>query len=360
MFENEEEHKMPELTTVLDNSVDMKTRWELYHAYPYARAFAKALSNYKETGEAQKKLDAEKTELCMMALTICSGGVLTHVFAQTTWKAVAVAKTLDVICKNNMNQAFAAAHFVSSNKVANFIVGGLWDAGGKILEGKTKKLFEETRGNFPSTQKWTTETDALTSLVQFVGECFLKYRDTARHIFANSKLTTAQRDAAIATLTSSKFAKAPKSSQVNEKQLAKEIELLMYLRMIQDLDYTQTWTHTPSMGMHGGSGMSYGQKKSIDMSPDDSKYPKSHSKMGKGVFASSSGMSIGYKDLGKSYYNKINKLYGELFGSKLLDSAWAIDFFNATIDKKAFNAAHGAIKRLGMKGLQRFNATLTG
>ena len=335
---------MADLDKILQDSNDIKAKWTTFLAFPYARAFANALTETKKTADAQKVMNAKKAEFGLLALSICSGGVLTQVFAQTTWKAVASAKALDVICAKNWEKAFKVAHFTSTNKVANFVVGGLWDTGAKLIDDKTKKLFAQTSASFPSTQKWKNETAALTSLVGFVNECYLKYRDTARNIFGNSKLSTTERDSAIKKLTSSKFAKPPSFSTVDESKVAQEIELLFYLRMIMDLDFL-------SVGYPG---------KMVDIkeAPNSAKYPKK--KIVKSHYGNSVDPStlVRYKELGMAYYRKVNKLHKALFKTKLLDSEEVIDIWSAKIDKKAFEDSFKAIQKLEERGMTRFRKSL--
>lgn len=351
---------MSDLTTILQNSEDMKTKWTTYVAFPYSRAYANALLAFKDTKGAQDKLNAKKAELGLLALTICSGGVLTHVFAQTAWKAVLKNKALDVICANNMEKAFNVAHFVSTNKAANFVVGGLWDTGAHLLDAKTKAAFNQSSASFPSTQQWKTETDALTSLMGFVNECYLKYRDAARSVFGNSNLSGAQRETAIKQLTGSNFAKPPSESPIDETKVSNEIELLFYLRIVMDLDYVQEFSAYAAGGVGGSS--QEGPKVSIQQMPGDKNYPKPISNVyvsPGGRSGSVSGQNIGYEDLGRAFYDKINVLHKILYGKELLTSKNWDDFFNATMNKTSFLAAHQAIQTLETQGMTRFKKTLT-
>lgn len=350
---------MSDLSTILQNSNDMEKKWTTYVAFPYSRAYASALSNFKATKGAQDKLNAKKAELSVLALTICSGGVLTHVFAQTAWKAVAANKALDIIANKNMEKAFNVAHFVSTNKVANFVVGGLWDAGAKFVDTKTKKLFEETPANFPSVQKWKTETDALTSLMGFVNECYLKYRDTARNVFGNSKLNEKERNLAVGKLVGSNFANPPSSSPINETQVTQEIELLLYLQHVLDLDYSQKISGYVAGG-YGGKGQ-FGEKKDIKAMPDSKHYPKPYSKVHKSPGGRSGyveSLNVGYNELGKAFYDKINDLHKKLFGKNLLKTEKWADYSSVAIDQKSFLACYQTIKTLESRGLTRFKKTL--
>ncbi len=351
---------MAELSTILENSNDMKEKWTTYLAFPYANAYASAIAQFKATKGAQDKLDANKAEYGLLALSICSGGVLTHVFAQTAWKAVVAEKGLSVICNKNWEKAFNVAHFASTNKVANFVVGGLWDTGANLLDTQTKNLFEQTTASFPSTQEWLTEIKVLTSLMGFVNECYLKYRDTARSLFSNPKLTAPQREEAVRKLTASKFANPPSKSFVKESTVAMEIELLLYLRIIMDLDYTQTFNY----GVAGGYGASGGEGKKTGISalPGTDSYPKPYtnvkaSPQGVGTV---SGLKIGYQDLGRAFYDKTNSLYKSLgYGDKLLDSAQFGEMWNATMTESSFRAAYQALLKLETQGMHRFIQTVS-
>lgn len=342
---------MPDLQRILEDSNDMKEKWNMFMAYPYARSYATALMQFREVREAQSKLNAQRAEFGMLALTICSGGILTHVFAQTAWRAVAANAAINIICRNNMERAFRVAHYVSNNAVGKFTIGALWDAGEDLVKRQTKSLFEQNAANFPSAQQWQTETAALTSLMSFVGECYTKYRDAARHIFANRDLNEARRNQAVEMLTNSNFAKAPSGSSINEDRVAKEIELLFHLRVVMDLDYTQTVRTAVR-----SEGLIEGRRVGIEAMPGTPNYPTSSLRHdGIGGFQ---GTVIGYRDLGMAFYERINRLHRELYGRPLLSSSNITDIWNASMNQRSFLASHQAIGTLENAGMSRFRQSL--
>lgn len=347
---------MTTLSEILENSNDMKTKWTNYVAFPYSRSYATALKGFTDTKGAQDKLNSQKADFGVLALSICSGGILTQVFAQTAWKAVAAKKALDVICDKNWEKAFKVADFVSNNKAANFIVGALWDTGAKLIDDKTKKLFDQNSSNFPSTQKWQTETDALTSLMGFVDDCYIKFRDTARSVYNNTSLNPSELADAVNKLTKSKFANPPSAAIVIETRVAMEIELLFHLQVVMDLDYMQDIRTSIK-----NDGVIKGAKHRIQTAPTAQDYPSTKitpkPAMSGGGFT---GQELGYDDLGAAFYDKINSLHKSIFNTNLLNSKGFADIWNCTINKESFDAAYRAMGSLEQQGLSRVQKSLEG
>lgn len=243
---------------------------------------------------------------------------------------------------------------MTNNKAANFIVGGLWDTGAKILDDKIKKSFEQNSANFPAAQKWQTETDALTSLEDFVDNCYIKYRDTAKSLFKDSKLSGSQQTDAVNKLTSSKFATPPSSAIVNETRVAMEIELLFHLQVVMDLDYIQD---VRTSLKH--DGIIKGQKRRIAAAPGTAEYPTTKLNPAPQL-AGFTGQEVGYDDLGMAFYERINTLHKSLFNTNLLKSKEFGDIWNASMNKQSFDSAYRAMGTLEQQGLSRVKRSLEG
>ncbi|HYO07215.1 MAG TPA: hypothetical protein VER14_09540 [Phototrophicaceae bacterium] len=344
---------MSDLDKLLQNTEDFTLAWENYLVLPYGSAYSQAYENYKDTKAAQTMLDKEKTEWCIFAFSICAGGVLTHVFAQTAWKAVASDVILNEICKRNWDKAFQVAHFASTNKLANFAVGSAWDTGAQFLSDKTKTLFEQNSTQFPSTKNIQTPLQVQNSLKIFLNECIMRYRAAARDIAGKSNIPDIVRKNWYKSLNLSSLANPPSQPIFKQEVVAQEIELLFYLRMIMDLDYVAEYEFDE--GPRGSTRRQLVSEKSIDVAPDDEKYPTYQSKMNTFSYGYS---RVEYKDLGRAIYDRVNELHRNLLKKDLLDSKRWNEKWNATISKNAFNAAYNAMLNLDRLGEIRFKNSL--
>ncbi len=351
---------MTEFENIMSYSHDCRAKWEIRVAHPFARAYAKALKNFEKTEQAQNKLQKSRADLGLLVLTICSGGLISHVFAQTAWKAVLKTQVIDKVFFANKDEAFRKAHFISENKVADFIAGEIWSRGGKSINQKIRSSFLETTANYPSTQKWTTETDALTSLEDFVGDCYLKYRDLVRSVFNTSYISESEKQLEIKRLLNTKFANPPSFYTVNESQVAEEMELMMYLKVVLDTDYTQTYDGYVGPNRAGGKRPNFdkGARIAVAEMPGTKNYPTPiHNSQKMGHHTHQSGINVGYNELGKAYFTKINQLHNKLFGAPLLTQR-LLDFGDVEMNKEKLTKAYQAVQKLEKKGMGRFMSSL--
>src|SRR5688572_15120012 len=114
----------------IDSIDKVENKWMLYTINPYSMAYDDALEAFKKKLEEQKEEDKAESlllSLAMLALSLCGGGILTAAFGSAAIKTIAVDAATNVICNNNMERAFKAAHFIATNKTATFVAGKLWD-----------------------------------------------------------------------------------------------------------------------------------------------------------------------------------------------------------------------------------------
>ena len=69
-------------------------------------------------------------QLAFFALSLSGGSVLTSVFGSAALKDAAGSIAVDVICQNNMERAFKAAHLVATNKEK----AETWSSGFEAIE----------------------------------------------------------------------------------------------------------------------------------------------------------------------------------------------------------------------------------
>lgn len=58
---------MPTLNEILEDSNDIRTKWTMFLARPYARAYATALKGFNDTKGAQDKLNSQKADFGVLA-----------------------------------------------------------------------------------------------------------------------------------------------------------------------------------------------------------------------------------------------------------------------------------------------------
>lgn len=295
--------------------------WEEYVTDPYNLAYNRAFDAYDKTLQKQKASDKAKLDLAMAALSVCGGSIMTAVFAETTAKAVAAKLTVDFICKHNMDRAFKVAHFTATNKTAEFIVGALWDQGGKIISAKTKELLAQNANNFPAVDKLVKKPyEIKAALDSFVKSSYLKVHQVCEDIL-KAKGTEADKQAAFAKLVASDYCQPPKKSP-HPRDLEKRIEFIFYMQLILAKDHlvTKMFVHRAMGGAHPVTL----SKKPITQQPGTKGYPKSSTTKPDGVFSPLTMTYVDYDRIGQDIIDRINKLYKELYKTKsdFIDSEW--------------------------------------
>jgi hypothetical protein len=266
-------------------------------------------------------------ELVFTALSLCGGSIFTAAFGAITAKKLVGDVAVDFICKYNMERAFKMAAFVSENKTAEFIIGGVWDKGSSLLGKKIENSFQENASNFPAIESIVKKPYEIDSaLEQFKLNCEIQYYETL-----NALLNIKDDD--IKSNLFELIKKSPMCSPPNRKyypeNLEDYIELSFYMRFILNTDHLVTGMFVASMGMMGGGGYIKTGSKAIEATPDQKNYPTNTSKSY--GFGSVETTSVEYDSVGQDIINRTNELYKKIYkGDKpFIDSKW----FGETMDK---------------------------
>lgn len=326
-------------------------KWKNHTIDPFAKAWIAAFENFKQTLKDQKESDEAaqklKFELAMLALSLCSGGVLTAAFGAAAAKTLATNAALDIICRNNMERAFRAAHFVATNKTASFIAGKVWDEAEKratdALNDELKARFAQNEASFPSISKFRTELDMYLSLAGFVSVAAERVNDIAIQVRDSKSMPVQRKHEEIARLAASPFWRPPEKD-LDISVMTDEIELSMYLNLVLESDKLVTYERASRRVTDGlGSSREYYLKRSgrsdITESAGSPNYPSTYN--------DSDGRSeIEYTRIGGIIQGKLNALYKKKFGGKFNDGG---KFDN----KQAIFNAERAIGMLATTGIKR-------
>lgn len=322
--------------------VQIFRKWNSYVIVPYTLAYHRAFDSFQKTLDTQKEFDKMQMELVFTALSLCGGSIFTVAFGAITAKKLAADVTIDFICKYNMDRAFKIAAFVSENKTAEFIIGGVWDKGSTLIGKKIEKGFQENASNFPAIElivKKPYEIDF--ALTEFRGNCEIQYYETLKALLDI-------RDDSIKSNLFELIKKSPMCSPPNKKyypeNLEDYIELSFYMRFILNTDHLVTRTF--AMGMMGGGGYIKTGSKAIEATPDQKNYPTNTSKG-----YSMETTSVEYDSVGQDIIDRTNELYKKIYkGDKpFIDSKW----FGETMDKNILFKATQVLNNLA-----NYNATM--
>jgi hypothetical protein len=315
--------------------VQVERKWGAYTIKPYALAYETGYLNFKDKIKEQEDADKLKAELIMLALSLCGGGVMTAAFGTIALKSLASKAAIHVICNNNMERAFKAAHFVATNKTANFIVGSVWDElekrGKDYATGKLKTAIESMAQQpvaFPSAQKVTTIA-VKTSLEMFIEEAAIKAYDLAVGIGDDPRLSANEKIKKLTDMRTSKLWKPPEGS-VDDGSLSDEIELSFYMNMVMNSDYLKTTTYRKVM-RHDGLA------RSPHYEPVTTRTDISESARSKDYPQEFGNQEIGYKRIGGIIEDRINELHRKKFKEK---------FYDGDLDVGVMLKAEDTIERL--------------
>jgi hypothetical protein len=313
--------------------VQIFRKWEAYAIDPYSLAYHRAFDSFKDTLDKQKAFDKIQMELVFTALSLCGGSIFTAAFGAITAKKLVGDVAVDVICKYNMDRAFKVATFVSENKTAEFIIGGAWDAGSKLLGDKIKNSLQENAANFPAIEaivKKPYEIDA--ALKAFRLTCEIRYFDALEALLD-------VKDNKIKSNIFELIKKSPMCSPPNKKYFPENfedyIELSFYMRLVLDTDHLVTYFTAPGMGMYGGNPYVQTSSKAIEATPDKKEYPTGT--ISKGSYLSTEFTSVEYDNVGQDVIDRMNKLYKKIFKDEkpFIDSKWFGEYTNKNILYKA-------------------------
>jgi hypothetical protein len=319
--------------------VQVERKWKTYTIGPYALAYEAAFQNYEKTIKDQQEADKAKAELIFLALSLVGGGVMTAALGTIALKALARRAAIHVICENNMERAFKAAYFMSNNKTANFIAGGVWDElekrGKDYVSGKLKKAIEnmdQKPAAFPSAQKLTTIT-VKTSMENFIGEALIKAYDLADGISEDPRLRNYEKLLKFTELRKSKLW-APPERSVDDGTLSDEIELSFYMNTVMNSDYLRTKEEYWADDARGGRMReTKTHDEDIHVSPGSANYP-----------SPSDNQSIGYRKIGSIIKDRMNELHNKKF------KKW---FYNGESALGIMLKAEETIKLLANDGIQK-------
>jgi hypothetical protein len=186
----------------LDRIDKLENKWMLYTVNPYSMAYDDALEAFKAKMKEQEEEDKAESlvlSLAMIALSLCGGGILTAAFGSAVLKTITVDAATKIICNNNMERAFKAAHFIATNKTASFIAGKVWDEAESkataFVSDKIKSGLSQNAASFPSTTRFQSMTSFKMSktLEQFIREAKDKASDLITGLRDNNNIGDMER-----------------------------------------------------------------------------------------------------------------------------------------------------------------------
>lgn len=336
--------------------------WQRNFVLPYGSAYSTARKSFLGVLEAQDKADKERQkqqmELAMFALSLTGGSLLTFVFGSAAVKDGAAKIALDVICEHEMNRAFKVAAFVEENKTAQFAIGQLWDKAGSHISAELKNSLTENSGNFVSLGQFTQEPQNLQNhLEKWVRDAYARVMQAGEEFIRGSQNASLQQ-----LVTAPFFTQAPTQAK-NEGEMAKDIELSFFMKLILELDRLQKGYYKK----HRGARVRVVTSRSeIDKLPSDESYPasKSHTVPGhkptgarRRVEKSTPDVTyferVEYKSIGKLIAERINALYKHRFSEdffKIHELPGWVEFLgggNVGTGKATLEKAEQTLKELG-------------
>lgn len=222
--------------------------------------------------------------------------------AYITVKTLAKEYLLDMICRNNLNSAFTTYAFVDGNKTVQFIVvGKAWDMMQSSLSSRVKNTFVENAANFGAASSSKVLEDPLKlyiNLQGFFSDCKIKLIDSLEELRNSTKLDKSQKQAIFNEIKRSAFCNPPDQNVYAGKgNLAENIELSFYLRMVMDTDYEVRMVDNECPSSCHGQAAS---RVSINVPTTSAQYPR-------GGFMANSHPE--YETIGSVIVDRINYLY---------------------------------------------------
>ncbi|MCB1776006.1 MAG: hypothetical protein KDI50_01080 [Candidatus Competibacteraceae bacterium] len=341
---------MPTLNDYHDRLTGLKEKYMRYWVNPYSSAYADAHEQFHKTLDDQKKYDAMKTELFMMAVTLGIGAGLGALYGKTALKAVTFDKALNIVCNRNMNRVFNLMHTVSSSPSGSFLVGALWDEAAKKVGETVKTQVQALMTSVPvKDQTITNPTTFRNSLQNYLLDYVIAARDTCIAL-QDSKLSEGEKQKfANAMFDAPFFKKAPATEMIGPQDVAaKDIELSFYMVLLMNSDRIMKTTYYVR-GAHEGKRVSY---RPINVPTTDPKYPKPTSSHSHGPgYIEDTFETIDYISPGSKVAKRIDKLHKERFGSEFFKDA---TFFSWGFDANEIRAAEKMNERIQSKYLSKF------
>ena len=295
----------------IDSIDKIENKWMLYTINPYSMAYDDALEAFKKKLEEQKEEDKAESmllSLAMLALSLCGGGILTAAFGSTVIKTIAVDTATNVICNNNMERAFKAAHFIATNKTATFVAGKLWDEAESkataFVSDKVKSSLAQNTASFPSTTRFQNMTSFKMSktLEQFIREAKDKAYELMKGLRDNDEIGDVDRMQRLSKIHQGSFFNPP-TKNVDDGTLSDDLELAFYMNLILNSDYLETYERYTKRVSDGlGSGIEYRlrtHKSDLKELPSSANYPK----------RISGEQDVLYNKIGGKLRERMNELY---------------------------------------------------
>jgi hypothetical protein len=320
--------------------------WRNSIATPYQVAYHRAYNNFIKTLNRQANSDKLKIDLALTALSLCSGSLLTTVFAGVALKAVAGKAVVDFICRYNLNLLFKAALYVETNKTAKFIVGAVWDQAAGMLTSQTKTLFQQNAANFPCVNNLVQKPFEIeAALTSFVDSAYLKVNAVCEDILASNKAAP-EKEVVFKKLAQSPFCNPPNSCPL-PRDLADRIELTFYMKLILNSDWLVKKLLVPTNTQ--GSPWVTVDKKPISQVPGEKDYPKLSHKKGDSLLTPREMTTVEYDRIGQDIIDRMNQLCKNIVREKypVIDSR----MFGEFTSEKTLKKADEILKKIGAQNL---------
>lgn len=345
-----------------DEREKAKSFWDSF-AKNYGTAYNTAFKSFHAELKKQEQTRMKRREMMLsfafFALSLTGGSILTQVFGKAVAKEVAGDVALDIICKNNMDKAFKAAHFVADNKTAQFAIGALWDEAGSQITNAVKNKLKENSSAFPALKKFASDPiNVQNKLENYIESAYRAMIDTGARFRDNSSESNSQE--ALAKLLKSPFIAAAPRVGLDTERTRIEIELTLFLRYLLELDFIQRYHYMD----HGRSYRrnNLGTPKPIDKSPWSRGYPK--------YKVTSSGMGnvryqeVNYRQIELNVEEHIEKLYKPIFKTKFFQwwyrdyGLWKGEHWAEDIDRDVLKRAHTDLVALGNRNAAKISQSL--
>ncbi|MGU3494348.1 hypothetical protein ACLBXM_09930 [Xanthobacteraceae bacterium A53D] len=281
----------------------------------YMEAYAAAYREYEKTLKRQADSDQRKAEMFILAASIASSTLMVATFATASLGVLASRAALNVICRNNLNRAFNALHFVSTNRTASFAIGAVYDG----AMGMANKKIKESVALLTRDASTIMTDDPLVRTIQlerFINKNMACALQVAAHI-QDSPMSITEKDNIVRQLRQAAFFRPP-SRSINEEALSKRIELSFYMAMILDSDTLTSWpdqfvgsSHSYGGGNPAGT-LSGVTQQSIDVLPSSPNYPRPAPSKQE-WWGREAHQTISYRQMGGEIRDRVDTLHREIF-----------------------------------------------
>lgn len=287
-----------------------KDGWELQNRN-FGSAYSTAFRKYNDTLEKQKDADKEAAEatatMVMLALSLAGGSVLTAVFGEEALGKVLAKRVqdaaLNAVVKYGCVQAFNALAWTVSDKTARFVIGKLWEEGGKQVKDKFEAGLKEAKkfAEVPESQGEPLDPLQYQNNLQN----YTSGSDLVLARIAQSLPNGASTEATLGAIASgSPYFKGPKS--VFFPGAAERIELVLWMRYVLGQDAVQRGEYQEVYGALHGMKAVVTSTEPIKASPLSRDFPSWQSTGG-------SFQRVVYQPVGDIIKKRVDAVYGAAF-----------------------------------------------